>query len=61
MYVEQTGLPRTLAIALDTRGPQIRTGKLSAEIELNPGDKITLNTNKKLEETCTKKKIYVDH
>jgi len=60
-YVEQTGLPRTLAIALDTRGPQIRTGKLSAEIELNPGDNLTLSTNKKLEETCTKEKIYVDH
>nr|XP_036673696.1 pyruvate kinase-like [Drosophila suzukii] len=61
MYVEQTGLPRTLAIALNTRGPQIRTGKLSAKIELNPGDKITLSINQNLEETCSKKKIYVDH
>uniref|UniRef100_A0A6P4EEM9 Pyruvate kinase n=2 Tax=Drosophila rhopaloa TaxID=1041015 RepID=A0A6P4EEM9_DRORH len=66
MYVEQTGLPRTVAIALDTKGPEIRTGKLAggsdtAEIELKAGDKITLSTKKELEANCTKEKIYVDY
>ncbi|XP_041564913.1 pyruvate kinase isoform X3 [Drosophila elegans] len=66
MYVEQTGLPRPVAIALDTKGPEIRTGKLAggsdtAEIELKPGDKVTLSTKKELEEKCTGETIYVDY
>ncbi|EDW97984.2 uncharacterized protein Dyak_GE10290 [Drosophila yakuba] len=66
MYVEQTGLPRTLAIALDTKGPEIRTGKLAggddrAEIELKAGDKVTLSTKKELADKSTKENIYVDY
>ncbi|XP_044250020.2 pyruvate kinase [Drosophila takahashii] len=66
MYVEQTGLPRTVAIALDTKGPEIRTGKLAggsdtAEIELQPGGKVTLSTKKELEDKCTAEVIYVDY
>ncbi|KAH8346658.1 hypothetical protein KR084_007592 [Drosophila pseudotakahashii] len=66
MYVEQTGLPRTVAIALDTKGPEIRTGKLAggsdtAEIELQPGGKVTLSTKKELADKCTTEAIYVDY
>ncbi|XP_016959786.1 pyruvate kinase [Drosophila biarmipes] len=66
MYVEQTGLPRTVAIALDTKGPEIRTGKMAggsdtAEVELKPGDKVTLSTKKELADKCTKENIYVDY
>ncbi|EDV54164.1 pyruvate kinase [Drosophila erecta] len=66
MYVEQTGLPRTLAIALDTKGPEIRTGKLAggddrAEIELKAGDKVTLSTKKELADKSTNENIYVDY
>lgn len=66
MYVEQTGLPRTLAIALDTKGPEIRTGKLAggndrAEIELKTGDKVTLSTKKEMADKSNKDNIYVDY
>ncbi|XP_017073107.2 uncharacterized protein LOC108109183 [Drosophila eugracilis] len=63
MYVEQTGLPRTLAIALDTKGPEIRTGKISGDcdIQLQEGDQVILSTKKELRENCTKEKVYVDN
>ncbi|XP_033164575.1 pyruvate kinase [Drosophila mauritiana] len=66
MYVEQTGLPRTVAIALDTKGPEIRTGKLAggndrAEIELKTGGKVTLSTKKELADKSTQENIYVDY
>ncbi|KAH8383236.1 hypothetical protein KR009_007542 [Drosophila setifemur] len=66
MYEEQTGLPQPVAIALDTKGPEIRTGKLAgesdtAEIELQKGDEVILSTNKSLEMNCTKEKIFVDY
>ncbi|KAH8288730.1 hypothetical protein KR054_008819 [Drosophila jambulina] len=66
MYQDETGLPKAVALALDTKGPEIRTGKLAgdsdkAEIELSPGDKVTLSTNKQLESDSTKDKIFVDY
>ncbi|XP_017058531.2 pyruvate kinase [Drosophila ficusphila] len=63
MFVEQTGLPRAVAIALDTKGPEIRTGKLAggSEIELRPGETIALSTKKELEEKGTKERLYVDY
>ncbi|KAH8243023.1 hypothetical protein KR032_003752 [Drosophila birchii] len=66
MYQEETGMPKTVALALDTKGPEIRTGKLAesgdtAEVQLEPGDKVTLSTNKELENNVTKDKIYVDY
>ncbi|XP_017023543.1 pyruvate kinase [Drosophila kikkawai] len=66
MYQEETGLPKAVALALDTKGPEIRTGMLAgssdkAEVELKTGDKVTLSTNKDLEKNCTKEKIFVDY
>ncbi|KAH8264151.1 hypothetical protein KR038_003729, partial [Drosophila bunnanda] len=66
MYQEETELPKVVALAIDTKGPEIRTGKVSggedkAEIQLKPGEKVTLSTNKQLENNCTKDQIYVDY
>ncbi|KAH8326581.1 hypothetical protein KR067_010513 [Drosophila pandora] len=66
MYHQETGIPLTVAIALDTSGPEIRTGQLSdgsptSVVRLKRGDKITLTTNKSVENQCTKEKIYVDY
>ncbi|KAH8318917.1 hypothetical protein KR074_011954 [Drosophila pseudoananassae] len=66
MYVQETGIPTTVAIALDTSGPEIRTGQLAdgsptSVVLLKRGDKVTLTTNKSVENQCTKEKIYVDY
>ncbi|KAH8278723.1 hypothetical protein KR018_007664 [Drosophila ironensis] len=65
-YHKETGIRRAVAIALDTSGPEIRTGKLAtggdkAELELTKGDKITLTTDKSVENSCTKEKLFVDY
>uniref|UniRef100_A0A1I7YG66 Pyruvate kinase n=1 Tax=Steinernema glaseri TaxID=37863 RepID=A0A1I7YG66_9BILA len=57
--------PRTIAIALDTKGPEIRTGLLaggpSAEVELVKGSSIRLSTDKKFENSGTAICLYVDY
>ncbi|CAH1155034.1 unnamed protein product [Phaedon cochleariae] len=64
-YSKQIGMNYPLAIALDTKGPEIRTGLLegggSAEVELKKGDKIKLTTDKAYESKGTKDCIYVDY
>ncbi|KRF83551.1 pyruvate kinase isoform X2 [Drosophila virilis] len=64
-YAQQISAYKPVAIALDTKGPEIRTGQLSgsdtAEIELKQGDKIKLSTNKSLEASGSKDAIYVDY
>uniref|UniRef100_A0A0K0FGL3 Pyruvate kinase n=1 Tax=Strongyloides venezuelensis TaxID=75913 RepID=A0A0K0FGL3_STRVS len=56
---------RVIAIALDTKGPEIRTGLLSggstAEIELVQGNFIHLTTNKNYENSGTATVLYVDY
>ncbi|CAD5206983.1 unnamed protein product [Bursaphelenchus okinawaensis] len=56
---------RIIAIALDTKGPEIRTGLLngsgSAEIELVKGSSIRLCTDKNLEQSGTASNLYVDY
>ncbi|XP_065841756.1 pyruvate kinase PKM-like [Oscarella lobularis] len=56
---------KSIAIALDTKGPEIRTGLLkgggSAEIELKRGEKIKLTSDVSLKESGTEKEIYVDY
>ncbi|CAH0559515.1 unnamed protein product [Brassicogethes aeneus] len=65
MYSKKLGMPYPLAIALDTKGPEIRTGLLegggSAEVELKKGDAIELTTDKSFEEKGNAGKIYVDY
>lgn len=57
---KQTGV--VLAIALDTKGPEIRTGLLTEdEITLSEGQVITLTTDASRESNGDKDTIYVDY
>jgi pyruvate kinase len=64
-YSKKIGMEHPLAIALDTKGPEIRTGLLegggSAEIELIRGEKIKLTTDSSLTDKGNKECIYVDY
>ena len=51
-----------ISIALDTKGPEIRTGNFpDGEQVLNVGDKVTLTTDKAFYDKGTKEKFYVDY
>lgn len=64
-YSSKLGLEHPLAIALDTKGPEIRTGLLegggSAEVELKKGETIRLTTNKEYAEKGNASIVYVDY
>lgn len=64
-YSAKLGLEHPLAIALDTKGPEIRTGLLegggSAEVELKKGESIKLTINKEFAEKGTGKQVFVDY
>lgn len=64
-YSSKLGIQHPLAIALDTKGPEIRTGLLegggSAEVELKRNDTITLTTNKEYAEKGNLKTVFVDY
>ncbi|KAH8244124.1 hypothetical protein KR026_000010 [Drosophila bipectinata] len=57
----ETGHLRTVAIAADTRGPQIRTGLLDGEVFLRSGDNIRLSINRDLYDKGNKEAVYVDY
>ncbi|KAK6027737.1 Pyruvate kinase, barrel domain protein [Ostertagia ostertagi] len=52
-----------VAIALDTKGPEIRTGMLHGgkEVILNQGDTIYLSTDPRLKDSSTATTLYVDY
>jgi len=57
--------PRPIAIALDTKGPEIRTGILkagvTAEIEIKTGEEITIQTDDQWKEAVDEHNIWIDY
>jgi len=58
----QEGVP-PIALALDTKGPEIRTGmvKDDGEITLKEGDTLTVTTNVDFKNKCDEKHLYIDY
>merc|ERR1712241_447848 len=65
-YFQERGYHPSLAIALDTKGPEIRTGILEGddgrlELTLEKGATIKIVTNDEFKEKCTKDTLWVDY
>lgn len=65
-FSAEKGFYPSIAIALDTKGPEIRTGKLEGddgrkEIALELGAKIKITTDDQYKEKCTKDVLWVDY
>lgn len=58
----QDGVP-PIALALDTKGPEVRTGLVSGggELSFNVDDKLTLTTDIAFHDKCDQQTIYVDY
>ncbi|UJR15392.1 hypothetical protein I4U23_002340 [Adineta vaga] len=62
---KENGAVRTIAIALDTKGPEIRTGILAegvnSELDLQTGMMVHVTTDSSYENKSTKDNLYVDY
>ncbi|KAF8946560.1 Pyruvate kinase [Haplosporangium gracile] len=60
-YKEDSGRP--VAIALDTKGPEIRTGLMTGgtDVPFTAGHKMTFTTDERYAEACTKEVLYIDY
>ncbi|XP_067632174.1 pyruvate kinase-like [Eurosta solidaginis] len=60
---EEEGIYRHIGIAIDTKGPEIRTGSFEdfIDIELRKNDNIRLSINKDIMDKGTKETVYVDY
>merc|ERR1712212_1276908 len=66
MYKEKHGVDPNLAIALDTKGPEIRTGLLEGddgrkELTLKAGASIRITTDEAFKEKCTSEVLWLDY
>merc|ERR1712080_738771 len=66
MYKEKHGVDPCVAIALDTKGPEIRTGLLEGddgrkELTLKAGESIKITTEDSWKEKCTSEVLWLDY
>jgi len=66
MYKEKHGVDPCVAIALDTKGPEIRTGLLEGddgrkELTLKAGETIKITTDDSWKEKCTSEVLWLDY
>ena len=61
-YEKEIGVPyHPVAIALDTKGPEIRTGLASGVKYLKKGNTVIVTTDEKYAADCTEERIFVDY